>query len=188
VSQLTAEARLPTLKLFLGGEWKDPSSGRAIPTVNPSTGQVLCEIPEASSADVDASVAAARAALPGWRRLSPVRRRDLLLELSRLVHAHELEIAQLEAIDTGMPMVLARRMAGAAMRRNIEYYAGWAERLYGDVIPVGGEAFDYTVREPQGVVAVIIPGTHRRCSAAVRWARRSPAATPSCSSRLHGAA
>jgi len=157
VSQLTAEAQLPTLKLFLGGEWKDPSSGRAIPTVNPSTGQVLCEIPDASPADVDASVAAARAALHGWRRLSPVKRRDLLLELSRLVHAHELEISQLEAIDTGMPMVLARRMAGAAMRRNIEYYAGWAERLYGDVIPVGGEAFDYTVREPQGVVAVIIP-------------------------------
>jgi len=150
------ETALPTLKLFVGGEWTEPQGGTVV-TDNPATGEALCALPQASVADVDAAVAAARAALPAWRALAPQRRRDLLLELARHIGEKSDEIARLEALDTGMPLMLARRMAGGSMRRNLEYHAGWAERLYGDVVPVGADAFDYTRREPLGVVATIIP-------------------------------
>jgi acyl-CoA reductase-like NAD-dependent aldehyde dehydrogenase len=152
-----AELRLPTLKHFIGGDWASPDGGATTPTENPSTGEILCELPEASAGDVDAAVAAARDALPSWRDTSPTHRRDLLLRLARLVDENSDEITRLEAIDTGMPVSLARRLAAQALRRNLEYYAGWAERLYGDVVPVGAGAFDYTRLEPHGVIGAIIP-------------------------------
>lgn len=114
-------------------------------------------MPDASPEDVDAAVKAAREAFPKWRALTPTKRRDLLLDLARLAREAADEIATLEAVDTGMPLIVSRRIAAAALRRNLEYYAGWAERLYGDVIPVGEDAFDYTRREPFGVVGTIIP-------------------------------
>jgi acyl-CoA reductase-like NAD-dependent aldehyde dehydrogenase len=154
---VSLEMRLPRLQLFIGGEWSDAASGAHVTTENPATGATLCELPSASTEDVDRAVAAARSALPAWRGLSPVKRRDLLVELARIARAARDEIATLEALDVGMPVLVARRLAGAALHRNLEYYAGWAERLYGDVIPVGGEALDYTMREPLGVVAAIIP-------------------------------
>lgn len=106
---------------------------------------------------MDAAVDAARRAYPAWRSFSPTKRRDLLLDLARLARDARSEIAHLESLDTGMPLMVSQRLAAAAMRRNLEYYAGWAERLYGDVIPVGEDAFDYTRREPYGVVGTIIP-------------------------------
>ena len=150
------ETALPTLKLFVGGEWTEPGGGTVV-TDDPTTGEALCELPQASAGDVDAAVAAARGALRAWRGLAPHRRRDVLLQLARRAAENSDEIARLEAVDTGMPVVLAWRIAGMSMRRNLEYYAGWTERLYGDTVPVGGDAFDYTRREPLGVVAAIIP-------------------------------
>lgn len=157
VEEEVSGVRIPTLKLFVGGEWRDPSGVKTIPKFNPSNGSLLCEIPEATPEDVEAAAAAAREALPKWKATSPTKRRELILALAGACRSAREEIARLEAVDTGMPILLANRLSGRALHRNLEYYAGWAERLYGDVIPVGEEAFDYTRREPLGVVGAIIP-------------------------------
>ncbi len=123
--------------------------------VEPATEAVLEEIPRAGAEEVDAAVQRAREAFPGWRALAPTDRAALLLSLAQTVDDHHEELAQLEARNAGKPISDARGEMGmvAAVFR---YYAGAVERPYGDTIPVsGGTAF--TVREPLGVVGLIVP-------------------------------
>jgi len=123
--------------------------------VEPATEQVLAEIERADEAAVDAAVARAHAALPGWRVLAPPDRAALLYGLADAIDAHVEELALLEARNAGHPIGDARwEMAQVA--RVFRYYAGAPERPAGDTIPVaGGQAF--TVREPLGVVGLIVP-------------------------------
>jgi acyl-CoA reductase-like NAD-dependent aldehyde dehydrogenase len=148
---------LPAGRLFIGGDWTQGSTDASITTVNPTTAETLAELPSASTLDVDEAVGAARKGFEVWRATPPVKRRDFLLRLAALVTADAERIATLEATDVGMPVSVARRISARAMQRNLEYGAGWAERLYGDVVPLGDDSFDYTLREPLGVVAAIIP-------------------------------
>jgi acyl-CoA reductase-like NAD-dependent aldehyde dehydrogenase len=123
--------------------------------LEPATEAVLEEIPRADAADVDAAVARAKAAYPSWRALAPGRRAELLHRLAtRLEEARE-ELAVLEARNAGKPIVDARGEMGM-VAATFRYYAGAPERLLGDTIPVeGGQAF--TVREPLGVIGLIVP-------------------------------
>jgi acyl-CoA reductase-like NAD-dependent aldehyde dehydrogenase len=123
--------------------------------IEPATEAVLEEVPRAGAAEVDAAVARAREAFPGWRALAPGQRSALLYELARVLESSSAELAVLEARNAGKPIADARgemEMVVATFR----YYAGACERPFGDTIPVaGGQAF--TVREPLGVVGLIVP-------------------------------
>src|SRR5947209_17947123 len=123
--------------------------------LEPATGRVLATVPRAGVEELDAAVERARRALPGWRAISPGARAAHLHALADVLANHHEELAQLEARNAGKPIADARgemEMVVATFR----YYAGAPERLLGDTIPVdGGQAF--TVREPLGVVRLIVP-------------------------------
>ncbi|MGA2757399.1 MAG: aldehyde dehydrogenase family protein, partial [Solirubrobacteraceae bacterium] len=123
--------------------------------VEPATEGVLAEVPRAGAAEVDEAVARARRALPAWRALAPGKRAAMLRALADTLESHLEELALLEARNAGKPIGSARGEIGMVVD-TIRYYAGAPERLLGDTIPVsGGQAF--TVREPLGVVGLIVP-------------------------------
>jgi betaine-aldehyde dehydrogenase len=123
--------------------------------VEPATEGVLAEVPRAGAAEVDEAVARARRALPAWRALAPGKRAALLRALADTLESHLEELALLEARNAGKPIGSARGEMGMVVD-TIRYYSGAPERLMGDTIPVaGGQAF--TVREPLGVVGLIVP-------------------------------
>ena len=123
--------------------------------LEPATEAVLEEIPRADGADVDAAVARAKAAYPAWRALAPGRRAELLHRLANRLEEAQEELAVLEARNAGKPIGDARGEMGMVVA-TFRYYAGAPERLLGDTIPVeGGQAF--TLREPLGVVGLIVP-------------------------------
>jgi len=123
--------------------------------VEPATEGVLAEVPRAGAAEVDEAVARARRALPAWRAIAPGKRAALLRALADTLESHLEELALLEARNAGKPIGSARGEMGMVVD-TIRYYAGAPERLMGDTIPVAnGQAF--TVREPLGVVGLIVP-------------------------------
>jgi acyl-CoA reductase-like NAD-dependent aldehyde dehydrogenase len=129
--------------------------GELLTVVEPATEGVLAEIPRAGAAEVDEAVARARGALPAWRALAPAARAQMLRSLADTLEAHLEELALLEARNAGKPIGDARGEMGMVVD-TFRYYAGAPERLLGDTIPVaGGHAF--TVREPLGVVGLIVP-------------------------------
>ena len=149
----------PEYQLFINGQWRRAATGATLLSIDPSTGLPLTRIADAGSEDVDAAVAAARAAFEEgpWARSSPADRMRALLRLADLVRRHEEELATLESLDVGMIRVAARRFSARALVRNLEYYASWCDKLYGELVPLpsADRAIDYTVREPLGVIAAI---------------------------------
>ncbi|MFI2478478.1 aldehyde dehydrogenase family protein [Nocardia xishanensis] len=151
-------------KMLIGGEWVQAASGRTLAVEDPATGEVVAQVPAGDSADVDRAVGAARAALRGpWRLVTPQERGKLLWRLADLVEANVQQLAELEALDAGMPIAEARYVDVALSIEILRYYAGWPTKITGDTIPVsfpmnfGGPYHAYTVREPLGVVAAIVP-------------------------------
>ncbi|MDT0203064.1 aldehyde dehydrogenase family protein [Nocardioides sp. AE5] len=151
-------------KMLIGGEWVDAVSGETLDVFNPSTGQVLSTQSAGGPAEVDRAVAAARAALTGpWSQVTPMQRGRMLTKLAELVEQNSEQLAQLESLDVGMPMMEARYIDLPFSIDILHYYAGWPTKITGDTIPVsfphnfGGPYHAYTRREPVGVVAAIIP-------------------------------
>jgi acyl-CoA reductase-like NAD-dependent aldehyde dehydrogenase len=155
--EMSVERRAPD-KLYIGGAWVDASSGDRFPTYNPSTGEVLAEVAEAGEADVDAAVRAARTAFEDdrWRRMDAADRGALLWRMSDLLEARGDQILALEVLNNGKPLREAKFDLQEAIDA-FRYYAGWTTKLQGDTIPVRGNVLNYTLREPVGVVAGIIP-------------------------------
>ncbi|MDX1723528.1 MAG: aldehyde dehydrogenase family protein [Pseudomonas sp.] len=148
-------------RLFIGGSWQEAASGRRFAVENPATEAVLCEVAEGDVADVDAAVAAARAAFEGpWRHVSPARRSLLLFRLGELIDAHAEELAQLITLENGKPIATARGEAASAANI-VRYFAGWPTKIEGSTLPVspasGAPMLNYTLREPVGVCALIVP-------------------------------
>jgi len=139
--------------LLIGDGWQEESSRDAYEHVNPTTGRPQKMFPLAGQPEVDAAVDAARAALPAWRRLTPAERRRALFRLAELIRREGDELITISMLECGIPSTPARAEITAEW---VEHAAGWSERLYGDVIPTGAELFDYTTREPLGVVAVLL--------------------------------
>jgi aldehyde dehydrogenase (NAD+) len=150
-------------RLLIGGQWVEAASGRTFPSVNPSTGEVIADLAEADAADADRAVAAARAAFEGpWRRMKPRDRQALLWALADAVQAHYEELRLLEVLDMGSP--IGRRRSGSAPSpaweaEVLRYFAGWATKIHGETIPnsIPGSVLSYTLKEPVGVVAAIVP-------------------------------
>ncbi len=142
-------------RMLVGGGWRE--AREPIPSIDPTTGEPLADVALASAGDVDEAVAAARKALAGWAATSPGKRAETLSRLAALTGEREKELAQLEALDIGTPVALGRRFTAKAAGRTLAYYASWADKLYGDVVPTSASMFDFTLREPVGVVGAILP-------------------------------
>jgi aldehyde dehydrogenase (NAD+) len=146
-------------KLFINNRWVNSHSGKTFPTINPATGEEICQVAEADATDVDEAVKAARNAFENgpWPRMSAADRGRLLYKLADLIEEHADELAMLEALDNGKPYHVARAADLGLAIATYRYYAGWADKVQGRTIPVAGNYFTYTRHEPVGVVGQIIP-------------------------------
>src|ERR1700754_4991044 len=155
----TSPVSRSTEKLLLINGQRVPSlSGRTFNTLNPATEEVLATISEGNADDVDRAVAAARRAFEGpWRTMRASERGQILLRLADLMKQHADEIAELESLDAGKPIAGVMRQDFPAAIDTLTYYAGWADKIHGEVVPTRDEALTYTLREPVGVVAAIVP-------------------------------
>lgn len=147
---------LPRSSVIIGGT-PSQGSGISLPHIYPATGQVTAELRLASLADVDAAVAAARTAAPGWRALPGDKRRDLMFKLAALIEQDGATLAHLSAIENGMAIMGTSFLSYDAAQK-FRYFGGWADKIQGRTIATwGGPAHDYIAYEPYGVVGAIIP-------------------------------
>src|ERR1700675_1162793 len=154
---LPVSASKPRL-LLIDGQHVPSASGRSFKTLNPATEQVITTIAEGNEADVDRAVAAARRAFEGpWRTMRAAERGHILLRWAELLKQHADEIAALESLDAGKPIAAVLRQDFPAAVDTLTYYAGWADKISGEVVSTRDDALTYTVREPLGVVAAIVP-------------------------------
>jgi acyl-CoA reductase-like NAD-dependent aldehyde dehydrogenase len=145
-------------RFLIDGRLAEPRQERGVESLDPGTGLRLYDVPNATDEEVDAAVSSARRAFDEgpWPRMSIAERGRAITRLADLLAEHEKEFAQLEALDVGVPMRIASAFSVRALRRNLQYYAGWMDKFFGRVVPIpSGGALDYTVREPFGVVAAI---------------------------------
>ena len=145
-------------RLFINNEWRDAEGSKTLDVVNPATEEIVAEVASADRADVDAAVRAARAALNGpWSKMSARDRGRLLWRVGDALMERADEIARLETLHNGKPIFESRQIEIPAAAECFQYYAGWADKLHGETIPVRGEYLAYTLREPVGVIAAIVP-------------------------------
>jgi acyl-CoA reductase-like NAD-dependent aldehyde dehydrogenase len=145
--------------LWIDNAYVDASGSDTITAYNPADGSELGVVQEASAADVDAAVRSSRAAFEGeWSSLTPDDRGRLLWKIAELVEENLEELATLETLNNGKPIVAARRDDIPNIAAMFRYYAGWTTKITGQTIPVSaGNFLAYTRREPVGVTAGIIP-------------------------------
>jgi len=151
-------------RLFINNEFVDAESGNTFPTVNPATEEIICHVQEAGCEDVDKAVAAAKKAFAvgsPWRSNSATFRRDRLLKLADLIERDREFLQELESLDNGKPIGVGGRYGSSIDLHLViqcyRYYAGWADKIMGNTVPVDGNNFCYTRREPIGVCGCIIP-------------------------------
>jgi aldehyde dehydrogenase (NAD+) len=154
-----SKVKLSPGRLLIDNQWVDGS--KSFDTINPATGEVLTQVAEAGSADVDRAVAAARKAFEdrsgAWRKMSASERGRLIWKLADLVEKNIEEIAELESLDNGKPIFESRYVDIPMVVDVLRYYAGWATKIQGETVNTFETAFTYTLREPVGVVGLIIP-------------------------------
>jgi aldehyde dehydrogenase (NAD+) len=144
--------------LLIEGRRVTSVSGRTFKSINPATEEIIATISEGTEIDVDHAVAAARRAFEGpWRTMRAAERGHLLLRWADLLKQHADEIARLESLDAGKPIAAVLRQDFPAAVDTLTYYAGWADKISGEVVSTRDDALTYTVREPVGVVAAIVP-------------------------------
>ncbi|RUZ82435.1 aldehyde dehydrogenase family protein, partial [Mesorhizobium sp. M7A.F.Ca.US.003.02.2.1] len=146
-------------QLFIGGGFVAPKGGQYIPSYDPTTARSWYELAEADASDVDAAVASARAAFadPAWRRMTQTDRGKLVYRLAELVFEHADELALIETRDNGK-LLKEMRAQMRAMPDSYSYFAGMADKLMGDTIPVNKlDMLNFNMREPLGVVGMITP-------------------------------
>jgi betaine-aldehyde dehydrogenase len=148
-----------TTHMIIGGELVDAVDGQTFDIVDPSTGSIIATAPLGGPADVDLAVQAARKAFDerkGWANWAAGKRGRTLAKFAALIKTHTEELAQLESRNIGKPITGARgEITGASLV--FDYYAGAANKLFGQTIPVSKPGLDLTVREPIGVVGLIVP-------------------------------
>lgn len=174
--------RKPTIRqtqCFIGGHWIPATSGKTFETLHPATEEVIAQVAEGDAADVDLAVAAARDAFETgpWAKMDARERGRLMHRLADLIEAEKEELAALETLDNGKPI---RDALAADLPLTIDclrYYAGYADKIHGQTIPVRGNYFCYTRREPVGVAGQIIPWNFPMLMVAWKW---GPALAAGC--------
>jgi len=145
-------------QLFINNQWRPAASGDVMDVINPATEEVIAQVASAGAADLDAAVSSARAALDGpWARLSARERGRLVRRLGDRLLERADEVARLETLHNGKPISESRQIEIPAAAECFEYYGGWSDKVMGETIPVKGNHLTYTLREPLGVVAAIVP-------------------------------
>ena len=144
--------------MFIGGGWVSSHSGRNSQVFNPANGQVLAQVPKGDMEDVKAAVDSAKKAFedPAWRQMDPSKRGRLLTKVAQAVRERLADLAKLETLNNGKPIGQAKGDVAMAAR-HFEYFAGLADKIQGSTIPVPGNRIDYTLKEPLGVTAHIVP-------------------------------
>jgi betaine-aldehyde dehydrogenase len=144
---------------YYAGAWHEPKSGRFIDTLNPGTGLSLGKVADAGADDIDAAVAAAKAAFKEWRRVLPLERAKILKRIAQILRENANELAMIDAADCGNPV---KEMVNDAMvaAAQVEFFAGFVTEMKGSSIPMGPDAVNFSLREPLGVVGRIIPFNH----------------------------
>jgi aldehyde dehydrogenase (NAD+) len=178
----TKTVKPPKLKdqpMFIGGKWVDSVSGKTFPTLNPATGEVICQVAEGDKADIDLAVKAARKSFEDgpWPRMSASERGRLLHKLADAIESRRDELAALESLDNGKPLPDSINADLPLTIKCYRYYAGWADKNHGKTIPVEGDYFCYTRHEPVGVVGQIIPWNFPLLMQAWKW---GPALATGC--------
>ena len=144
-------------EVFIDGDWIKPASGKTFVTIDPSTEEPIGEIARGNADDIDRAVRAADRALKGaWREITPAARGRLLLRLAQAIEARKDELAQLETLDVGKPLKESRGDVEGVVSTLI-YNAGAADKMEGSTIPLGPAYVDFTILEPIGVTAHIVP-------------------------------
>jgi aldehyde dehydrogenase (NAD+) len=156
---IAAKVKIRPGRLLINGEWRD--GAKRFDTINPATGEVLTQVAEASSADVDQAVCGARHALEDraspWRKMSASERGNLIWRLADLIEKNIDELAELETLDNGKPIFESRNIDMPMVIDVFRYFAGMATKIQGETVNTLDSAFTYTLREPVGVVGLIIP-------------------------------
>jgi aldehyde dehydrogenase (NAD+) len=153
---MTTHSEFSSYDLFIDGETVPSITDEQFETVNPATGEVFARVARAREEDVDNEISAAKNALPEWRSMAPEERGRLLSDLAELIRERQESLAQLETKDNGKPISHAQADVETCARY-FEYYAGAADKVQGNSIPLTDKYVDYTVKEPLGVTAQIIP-------------------------------
>src|SRR5579862_7751410 len=156
--------------LFINNRFVDSSNQKTFPTINPATGEILCQVAEASAQDVDAAVKAARRALEAgpWKTMDAADRGKLMFRLADLVEDNAEDLAVLESLNSGKTVTDARGDVQGVLN-TLRYYAGWADKIEGRTVPVRGNFLSYTLRQPVGVVGQIIPWNFPLLMLAWKW-------------------
>jgi aldehyde dehydrogenase (NAD+) len=145
-------------QLLINNEWRAATSGQTMEVVNPATEDVIAAVASAGHDDLNAAVEAARAALTGpWGTISARERGRLVRKLGERLMERADEVARLETLHNGKPISESRHIEIPAAAECFEYYGGWSDKVMGETIPVKGNHLTYTLREPIGVVAAIVP-------------------------------
>ncbi|ADB17068.1 Aldehyde Dehydrogenase [Pirellula staleyi DSM 6068] len=174
--------KLPTIhqtQCFIGGQWLPSQSGKTFETIDPSTEQVIAQVAEGDAADVDLAAKAARKAFEEgpWSKMDARDRGRLMYKLADLIEEEKEELAALESLDNGKPV---RDSLAADLPLTIDclrYYAGFADKIHGQTIPIRGNYLCYTRKEPVGVVGQIIPWNFPMLMTAWKW---GPALAAGC--------
>ena len=146
-------------KLFIGGEWVEPSTGESFQTINPATEESITDIAKGDARDIDLAVAAARKTFDGgkWSEMPASKRGKLLWKLADIMEARIDEFSMLETLDAGKPLAESKHVEMKQSIDVLRYYAGFANKITGETLPSNGGNFVYTLREPLGVVGAITP-------------------------------
>ena len=178
------EPRRATLRTFqtrmlIDGQWRESMSGKTFETINPATEEVITQVAEGDAPDIDLAVKAARKAFDSgpWRKLDARDRGRLLNKLADLIEKNIVELAELETLDNGKPISESLHGDLPLVIDCLRYYAGWADKIHGQTVPVRGNYFCYTRREPVGVAGQIIPWNFPMLMVSWKW---GPALAAGC--------
>ncbi len=166
-------------KLLIDGQWRDSLSGKTFATVNPATEELIANVAEGDAGDIDLAVKAARKAFDSgpWRKMDARDRGRIMNKLADLIEENIDELAELETLDNGKPISESRHGDIPLVIDCFRYYAGWADKIHGQTIPIRGNYFCYTKREPVGVAGQIIPWNFPMLMVAWKW---GPALAAGC--------
>ncbi|MBI2921652.1 MAG: aldehyde dehydrogenase family protein [Planctomycetes bacterium] len=155
---MTPEVPVTSCKLLINGQWTDAKSGKTFAAWNPATQEQIGTVAEAGPEDLDAAVAAARAALEGpWGKMSAADRGRLIWKAGELMLAKLDEISKLETANQGKPIFESSKIDVPWSAGCYQYFAGWATKITGDTVGISPGSFNYTLKEPAGVVGAIVP-------------------------------
>ena len=174
-----AKPQIRQTQLLIGGQWTPARSGKTFQTINPATEEVIADVAEADAADVEMAVLAARKAFDEgpWPRMNARERGRIMMRLADLIESEIDELAALESLDNGKPVSDARAGDIPLAIEALRYYAGCADKIQGHTIPISGNYFCYTRREPVGVAGQIIPWNFPILMVSWKW---GPALAAGC--------